>query len=110
MASKLKTTAGRVEDLRGLLGTKQVLVSALGVTVLCPTDVDRVNYQRVIFSSSASDIIENLSREIFALPQVITHVPAGLSPIGIMLQGLCLAPNSNNPIFTTTDAHEIQIQ
>ena len=37
-------------------------------------------------------------------------VPPGMAPISIMLQGFCLAPNSNNPVFTSTDAHEIRIQ
>ena len=49
-----------------------------------------------------------------ALPPTGFHfantVAPSLAPISIMLQGFWLAPNPNNPIFTTTDAHEIQIQ
>jgi hypothetical protein len=42
--------------------------------------------------------------------QTSALIPTGMTPISIMLQGFCLAPNPSNPFFTTTDAHEIRIQ
>ena len=61
----------------------------------------------VLYDGSLLGITPGLSPSGFATAGTI---PAGMAPISIMMQGFCLAPNANNPIFTTTDAHEIRIQ
>jgi hypothetical protein len=37
-------------------------------------------------------------------------IPTGVGPISVLLQGVALSPNPQNPFFTVSHGHEIQIQ
>ena len=61
----------------------------------------------VIYDGTLLSLVPGLGTYGF---NTIATIPLGMAPISIMLQGYCLAPNPNNPIFTSTAAHEIRVQ
>ena len=41
--------------------------------------------------------------------QFSLSVPLGLAGVNVRMQGISLAPNANNPIFTVTEGHELRL-